>query len=357
MMVEQSDERDALRARLAGMWVAVAGGWGEHADYADARGAQSAERMLALAQVGAGDRVLELACGPGGLGLAAAERVGPGGEVVLTDVAEEMTASPPRAAQSWAWATSPSAASTSSASTSPTPPTTSCCAARASCSRSSPAAPSGEIRRVLRPGGRAAVAVWAARERNPWLGLVMDVVSAQIGAPVPPPGIPGPFALGDADELRALLDDAGLADVRVEELSVPLRTASFDEWWRRTSALAGPLSAILAVDARGGRAGPARARPRGRARLRDRVGRARLPGRDADRVGAPRLAPGAPPDRHDLAHGRLAVGDARVQRADAEVEAPGLALLELDHERVEAPALLVDLDDVAGGDALGAAAR
>ena len=99
---------------------------------------------------------------------------------------------------------------------------------------------------MLRPGGRAAVAVWAARERNPWLGLVMDVVSAQIGAPVPPPGIPGPFALGDADELRRLLDDAGLADVRVGELSVPLRAASFDEWWGRTSALAGPLSAILA---------------------------------------------------------------------------------------------------------------
>jgi SAM-dependent methyltransferase len=103
-----------------------------------------------------------------------------------------------------------------------------------------------EIRRVLRPGGRAAVAVWAARERNPWLGLVMDAVSAQIGAPIPPPGIPGPFALGDADELRRLLDDAGLADVRVGELSVPLRTATFDEWWGRTSALAGPLSAILA---------------------------------------------------------------------------------------------------------------
>src|SRR5512133_3554323 len=91
MMVEQSDERDALRARLAGMWTSVAGGWSHHADYADARGAQTAQRMLELAQVRAGDRVLELACGPGGLGFAAAERVRPGGHVVLSDVAEEMT--------------------------------------------------------------------------------------------------------------------------------------------------------------------------------------------------------------------------------------------------------------------------
>jgi SAM-dependent methyltransferase len=145
-----------------------------------------------------------------------------------------------------------------------------------------------EIQRVLRPGGRVAVAAWAARERNPWLGLVMDAVSAQIGAPIPPPGIPGPFALGDADELRRLLDDAGLVDVQVGELSVPLRTVSFDEWWGRTSALAGPLSAILASMPE---AAVQALRQRGReaARLRDRVGRARLPGRDAHRRRSPRL--------------------------------------------------------------------
>ena len=48
-----------------------------------------------------------------------------------------------------------------------------------------------EIRRVLRPGGRVALAVWGPRDRNPWLGVVFDAVSAQIGAPVPPPGVPG----------------------------------------------------------------------------------------------------------------------------------------------------------------------
>ena len=55
----------------------------------------------------------------------------------------------------------------------------------------------------------------------------------------------------------------------------------------------------------------------------------------------------------DLAHRGRAVGDARVERAEAELEAPALLLVELGDQRVEAPALLVHQDDVAGGDALG----
>jgi SAM-dependent methyltransferase len=102
-----------------------------------------------------------------------------------------------------------------------------------------------EIARVLRPGGRAVVATWAARERNPWLGIVLDAVSAQTGAPVPPPGVPGPFALADADRLAGLLAGAGLAEVDVREVSVPLRAASADEWWARTTALGGPLARVL----------------------------------------------------------------------------------------------------------------
>ena len=109
-----------------------------------------------------------------------------------------------------------------------------------------PEAAAAEIRRVTRPGGRVAVAVWGPRARNPWLGLVFDAVEAHTGSPVPPPGVRGPFSLDDADRLARLLVAAGLADVRVEEVEVPLAAASPDEWWDRATALAGPLALRLA---------------------------------------------------------------------------------------------------------------
>ena len=100
--------------------------------YVDARGAAVTERD-ARPRRGPqpGERVLELACGPGGVGLAAAGLVAPGGEVVLSDVVAEMTAiAAARAAAARARQRAARACSTSRASTSPTPPTTSCSAAR-----------------------------------------------------------------------------------------------------------------------------------------------------------------------------------------------------------------------------------
>jgi hypothetical protein len=69
----------------------------------------------------------------------------------------------------------------------------------------------------------------------------------EIGAPVPPPGVPGPFSLDDADRLAGVLAGGGLGDVAVSELPVPVRAGSFDEWWSRTTAIAGPLAKRLAA--------------------------------------------------------------------------------------------------------------
>lgn len=102
-----------------------------------------------------------------------------------------------------------------------------------------------EMHRVLKQGGRLAISVWASPEQNPWLGLVFDAVSAQLGSPFPPPGIPGPFSIGDPSAVTALLEAAGFARVTVGQTSVPVQAKSFEEWWHHTPAMAGPLAMIL----------------------------------------------------------------------------------------------------------------
>ena len=235
-----------VRGHLHGMWAAVAPGWATHAAYADSRGALAAARMLELTLPQPAERVLELACGPGGLGLAAAARVGPAGAVVLSDVAAEMTAIAAARADALGLTNVSTRELDFESIDQPDDSYDVVLCREGLMFATDPARAAGEIRRVLRPGGRVALAVWGPRERNPWLGLVFDAVSAQTGRPVPPPGIPGPFSLAERDRLTALLSGAGLTDVDVGELDVPLQAASFEDWWERTSALAGPLAKILA---------------------------------------------------------------------------------------------------------------
>ena len=235
------------RRQLHGMWASVAPAWGEHAEYADTRGAAMTARLLELAAPGPGERVLELACGAGGTGIAAAGLVGPAGEVVLSDVAAEMTAIAAARAAALGLANVRTLTLDLDDLAEPDQAYDVVLCREGLMFAFDPAHAVAGIRRVLRPGGRAAVSVWGPRARNPWLAVVFDAVGAVLGAPVPPPGIPGPFALDDAGRLRRLLDGAGLAEVTVDEVPVPLHDDSFDAWLTRTSALAGPLAKRLAL--------------------------------------------------------------------------------------------------------------
>jgi ubiquinone/menaquinone biosynthesis C-methylase UbiE len=242
------DERaaDQIRLQLHQMWAEVAGGWAEHADRVDQRSAQLTHGMIERAGLAPGDRVLELACGPGGAGLEAAVRVAPDGDVVMSDVAAEMTAIASTRAKALGLTNATTRVLDLERIDEPD------CAYDVVICREGlmlvpdPARAAREIRRVLRPGGRVALAVWGPRERNPWLSVMFDAISGQLGRPVPPVGIPGPFSLQDTDQLTALLAHAGLADVEVDEIQVPLGARSFEEWWTARCALAGPLTKILA---------------------------------------------------------------------------------------------------------------
>ena len=240
-------ETTQLRTQLHGMWASVAPAWAEHADYADTRGAVITDRLLELSAPGPGERVLELACGAGGVGIAAAGLVGPAGEVVLSDVAAEMTAIAAARAAAAGLGNVRTLTLDLDELGQPDQAYDVVLCREGLMFALDPAHAVAEIRRILRPGGRVALAVWGPRARNPWLSLVFDAVSAQLGTTLPPPGVPGPFALDDPERLAGLLAGAGLAEVAVTEVPTPLRDASFDAWLARTSALAGPLAKRLAA--------------------------------------------------------------------------------------------------------------
>jgi SAM-dependent methyltransferase len=237
----------ALRAQLHAMWSSVAGAWARNAAYIDARGGAVSARMLELTAPRRGERVLELACGTGGPGLDAAPLVAPDGEVVLSDVAVEMTVVAARRAADRGLTATATRVLDLERIDEPDGSFDVVLCREGLMLVPDPALASREIARVLRPGGRVAVAVWGPRERNPWLGVVFDTVAAGLGEPVPPAGIPHPFSLDDAGLLRTILEDAGLEAVEVDEIGVPYRASSVDEWWERTAALAGPLARRLAA--------------------------------------------------------------------------------------------------------------
>lgn len=234
-----------LRAALHAQWAGVAPAWADGAEEIDEHNAATAAAMLALAAIAPGERVLELACGPGGVGLAAAPLAAPG-EVVLSDVAVEMTAIAAGRATARGLANVTTRVLDLEAIDEPDAGYDVVLCREGLMLVVDPARGAREIARMLRPGGRAAVAVWGARERNPWLGALFDAVGEQISAQVPPPGVPGPFSLPRLDLLVRILRDAGFSDVRGREVDATFRPASLDAWWERVPKIAGPVAKALA---------------------------------------------------------------------------------------------------------------
>jgi SAM-dependent methyltransferase len=228
------------------MWASVAPAWRNHADDVDARGAAVAARMLELAAPAPGARVLELACGPGGLGIAAARRVGAAGEVTLSDVSEEMVSIAGARAAAAGLANVRLRRIDFEEIDEPGGAFDVVLCREGLMFAVDPERACVEAARVLRPGGRLAAAVWGPRERNPWLGALLDAVGAQLGETIPPPGVPGPFSLASDGRLAGLLAGAGLVGVRVEEVAVPLRAPSAEAWWARGIAMGGPVARRLA---------------------------------------------------------------------------------------------------------------
>ena len=232
-----------LESRAA--WRAVAAAWERHRDYVWSASRPISERLVELLAPAEGDTVLELAAGPGDTGFLAARRIGPAGRLVSSDFVPEMVgAARRRAAELGLENVTFEILDAQSLVLADESVDGVLCRWGYMLVEEPPLA-FAETRRVLRPGGNVALAVWGTPEENPWASSIGRVLVARGLAEKPEPDAPGPFRLADPERVQSLLEVADLEVLAQEDVAIMWRYESFDAYWEVQRDLARSLVVAL----------------------------------------------------------------------------------------------------------------
>jgi SAM-dependent methyltransferase len=227
-------------------WTTVSSGWDAHRRHIETMKADLSAGLLTGLRLGTGAQVLELGAGTGEFSLLLAAAVGPTGRVIASDVAPGMV--------SLIRATTAAVAGIEAAEmdacdiTLPDDSVTAIAFRMGLMLVDDRGVALSECRRVLAPGGRLGLAVWAAPQHNPWLTSVgMAAMMHGLVSGGPPTGPVGPFGLADPLALEELVRDAGFTEVTVAEVAAVAQFATTDEHFDTVGCLAPPLGAALAA--------------------------------------------------------------------------------------------------------------
>jgi SAM-dependent methyltransferase len=237
MSFDPSAHRDASLQN----WEEAASGWTRQQRAMREFSAPISHWMLDAIELQPGERVLELAAGLGETGMLAAELVAPMGGVIVSDQAEGMLSGARERAIALGLSNVEFRVLNAEWIDLPVASVDAVLCRWGYMLMADPLAALIETRRVLRPGGRIALAVWDQFDRNPWMMLPMQELRERGLTDPVSPGTPGPFALGSAERVLELLEQAGFAEIRIEALDLHRRHASFEEFWDSTLDLSRAL--------------------------------------------------------------------------------------------------------------------
>lgn len=227
-------------------WRSVAGGWERRRELIWTTTRPVAERLVDLLEPRPGQVILELAAGPGDTGFSALPRLLPGGRLVTTDVAPEMLDAARRRAGELGLEDVSFAVEDAAALTFDDDAFDGILCRWGLMLIPDMDAAAAEMRRVARPGGRVALAVWASPDANEWM-TASGRAALELGLTEPPePEAPGPFRLSGEGALEAVLSGAGLSVQAIEDVPLMWHASSVDEWWEISTDMSRLLALLRA---------------------------------------------------------------------------------------------------------------
>jgi SAM-dependent methyltransferase len=226
-------------------WDAAAVGWMEWSEFNDRADRHISERLIELARVEPGSRVLDVAAGYGEPALTAARKAGPGGRVVATDISAEMLAFGCERAAAAGLGNVEFIESDASRLDFPRGSFDAAVSRWGIIFEPAAEAAAARIRGFLEPGARIAIASWGGPDEVPFPSIPMRTTMERFGLAPPPPGTPGPLSRPTPGAIGGLLEGGGFSEVAVEQNEVAFEFDSPAQFTAYIKAISAPIRAMI----------------------------------------------------------------------------------------------------------------
>jgi SAM-dependent methyltransferase len=244
--VAESNDHDRLKSEQRRDWDTAAAGWKKWWRVLERSAQPVSDRLVDLAQIGPGMRVLDVATGSGEPAVTAARRVGPSGRVLAVDQSPGMLAIGRERADSLRITNLEFRESDGEALTIEESNFDAVLCRWGLMFMPGLERALNGFRQRLVAGGRIAVSVWSTPDKVPMISIGAEMVRQLVNLPPPAPGALDPLRLADTTILTNALERSGFGNVQVHRMPVTFEFDSPDDFTQMRADVAAPFRSLLA---------------------------------------------------------------------------------------------------------------